>query len=68
MPNTNDNTQHSAPATERAQLCSHCGANPCYFICPNSPHYYSPEQERADDAWYGGDDVSERYASMRDER
>jgi len=28
--------------------CPNCGANPCYFICPNSPRYYSAEQERAD--------------------
>jgi hypothetical protein len=25
----------------------------CYHICPNSDHYYSPEQERADDATHG---------------
>jgi hypothetical protein len=44
-------------------ICSHCGATPCYHICPNSPHYYSAEQERADDATYGADDISERYAA-----
>ena len=37
--------------------CNVCGQIPmgegCYFICPNSDRYYSPEQERADDADYG---------------
>ncbi len=28
--------------------CPQCGANPCYFICENSPHFYSPERERED--------------------
>lgn len=32
----------------KALTCSNCGADPCYSICPNSPDYYSPEQERAD--------------------
>ncbi len=46
--------------------CSHCGGVPvgsgCYHICPNSDHFYSPEQERADDPFYGDDDIRERYA------
>jgi hypothetical protein len=50
-----------------SNTCNECGCTPvgegCYFICPNSTHYYSPEQERADDAHYGDDDVRERYAS-----
>lgn len=29
--------------------CAHCGGDPCYYMCPNSPLYYSPEAERADD-------------------
>jgi hypothetical protein len=49
--------------------CSICGGSPigsgCYHICPNSVHFYSPEQERADDAadWGRWDDHSERYAA-----
>ncbi len=31
--------------------CPNCGANPCYTLCHNSPHYYSPEQEREDERW-----------------
>lgn len=46
-------------------LCSNCGASPCYHICPNSPHYYSAEQERYDDQFYGQDDMNERYAAER---
>lgn len=46
--------------------CPNCGADPCYHICPNSPHYYSPEQERMDDAFYGQDDMSERYGGQID--
>lgn len=46
--------------------CPICGCSPmgegCSHQCPNSVHYYSPEQERADDAFYGDDDVRERYA------
>jgi hypothetical protein len=38
--------------------CGNCGPWPCYHICPNSPHYYSAEQERYDDANY---DRSEYY-------
>lgn len=34
----------------------------CYHICPNSIHFYSPEQERYDDQFYGEDDMRERYA------
>lgn len=45
--------------------CGNCGGSPCYHQCPNSPHFYSPEQERQDDAHYGQDDVSERYAGER---
>lgn len=44
-------------------LCEVCGASPCYHICPNSPHFYSPEQERYDDQFYGEDDHRERYAA-----
>lgn len=49
--------------------CPECGQLPgeCYFICPNSPAFYSPEQERRDDAFYGGDDHAERYAAERRE-
>ena len=45
--------------------CSICGQPPdsCYNLCPNSPHFYSPEQERLDDAHYGDDDNRERYAA-----
>lgn len=46
-------------------LCTYCGASPCYHICPNSEHYYSPEQERYDDQFYGEDDHRERYAAER---
>lgn len=49
--------------TPTGKPCSYCGGDPCYHQCPNSQHYYSPEQERADDAFYGQDDVSERYAA-----
>jgi hypothetical protein len=46
--------------------CPTCGSFPmgqgCYHICPNSVCYYSPEQEKADDPWYGMDDQRERYA------
>jgi hypothetical protein len=39
------------------------GATPCcgladgahYALCVNSDDYYSPEQERADEPWYGMD-------------
>lgn len=31
--------------------CPNCGMSPCSFQCPNSPEYYSPEQERADSDW-----------------
>lgn len=34
-----------------APNCATCGTNPCSFQCPNSPRYYSPEQERADADW-----------------
>lgn len=50
------------------------GATPCcgladgrhYAICPNSDEYYSAEQERADEPWYGMDDDRERYAAEAD--
>lgn len=37
--------------------CPDCGqpAGECYNLCPNSPAYYSAEQERADDPFYGQD-------------
>jgi len=53
----------STQSSSNDGLCPNCGASPCYHICPNSEHFYSPEQERADDAWYGMDDHSERYAA-----
>lgn len=31
--------------------CTNCGCNPCCFLCPNSPRYYSQEQEREDTNW-----------------
>lgn len=36
--------------TVHPQACPECGSDPgeCYFICPNSPRYYSAEQERED--------------------
>lgn len=47
--------------------CPNCGGMPmgegCYHICHNSTHYYSPEQERYDDQFYGDDDQRERYAA-----
>jgi hypothetical protein len=45
--------------------CGICGQPPgeCYNLCPNSPNYYSPEQERYDDQFYGEDDNRERYAA-----
>ena len=50
--------------------CPTCGSTPmgsgCYHICPNSDSYYSPEQERYDDQFYGEDDVRERYAGEID--
>lgn len=42
----------------RPNPCPNCGPYPCYHICPNSPLYYSPEQERLDDMRY---DPSEYY-------
>lgn len=51
--------------------CSICGQAPvreaCYHLCPNSLFWYSPEQERADDAHYGDDDMRERYAAEADD-
>lgn len=45
--------------------CPNCGGTPmgeaCSHQCFNSPHYYSPEQERADEPFYGDDDINERY-------
>ena len=47
--------------------CPNCGSFPmgegCYHICYNSVAFYSPEQERADEAHYGDDDHRERYAA-----
>lgn len=47
--------------------CGNCSGVPvgdgCSHQCHNSPHYYSPERERADDVFYGDDDVRERYAA-----
>ena len=45
------------------RLCGNCGARPCYHLCFNSPYFYSPEQERYDDQFYGEDDHRERYAA-----
>ena len=28
--------------------CATCGTDPCSLQCPNSPHYLSPEREKAD--------------------
>ena len=41
--------------TTQPNTCPECGMPPgqCYNLCPNSAAYYSPEQERADDATYG---------------
>lgn len=47
----------------RGTLCPNCGADPCYHLCHNSVAYYSPEQERYDDQFYGEDDERERYAA-----
>lgn len=35
--------------------CPECGQpeGDCYNLCPNSSEFYSPEQERADDATFG---------------
>lgn len=37
--------------TDIVGICSECGARvgECYFLCSNSPDYYSPEREFADD-------------------
>jgi hypothetical protein len=47
--------------------CPECGESPmgtgCYHICPNSVYFYTPEQERYDDQFYGMDDDRERYAA-----
>lgn len=49
---------------ERGTLCPNCGADPCYHLCVNSPHYYSPEQELFDAMMDdGSDDRRERYAN-----
>ncbi len=51
-----------------ARECRICGMpdGQCYSLCPNSPAYYTAEQEREDEAWYGMDDNNERYAAERD--
>lgn len=58
-----------ATTTSPQQACGICGESPigigCYHICPNSVHFYSPEQERADEPFYGQDDHYERYAAER---
>lgn len=45
--------------TATSPECPECGMAPmgegCYHICPNSTHFYSPEQERADEPFYGAD-------------
>ena len=55
------------PEQDRRFECNICGMTPvgsgCYRLCPNSVHFYSPEQERADEPFYGMDDNSERYAA-----
>ena len=65
-----DERRESQPSQDEVG-CSNCGGLPvgegCYHLCHNSPHYYSPEQERLDDAHYGEDDHRERYAAeLRD--
>src|SRR5262245_31854754 len=46
--------------------CNICGSDPCYRICPNSEHYYSPERERADSDYNDSLSYDEWYAaSMR---
>lgn len=59
------NTDAPAPTAPTAIECPECGSTPmgegCYHICSNSTHYYSPEQERYDDQFYGDDDIRERY-------
>jgi hypothetical protein len=43
--------------TQTQTLCPECGqpAGECYNLCPNSSAFYSPERERADEAFYGAD-------------
>lgn len=51
--------------------CPECGspAGECYRICPNSEHYYSPEQERADAEAFeaSGGYAAQRMAEMRED-
>jgi hypothetical protein len=60
-----DHNNERGPRPEHKE-CGNCGGYPigigCSHQCFNSTHYYSPEQERADDAFYGDDDIRERYA------
>lgn len=59
----------AAPDAPKEKECPECGQTPmgagCYHICPNSDAFYSREREMADEAFYGQDDVSERYAAER---
>lgn len=56
-------TEELTVSTTTQAVCTECGASPCYHICPNSVHFYSPERERFEDAFYGDDDIRERYAA-----
>lgn len=50
--------------TPTGRLCPNCGADPCYHMCHNSQHFYSPEQERYDAMMDdGSDDIRERFAA-----
>jgi hypothetical protein len=59
----------NTPSERPANSCPECWGVPmgagCYRICANSDHFYSPEQERADEAFSGMDDHHERYAAER---
>ena len=53
------------PDTPEAHMnCPVCGSKPgeCYFQCPNSPMYYSPEAERADSDYFDSLSNDEVYA------
>lgn len=59
---------HERGARPVFATCGNCGGYPvgigCYHICPNSVYYYTPEQERYDDAIDdGSDDRRERFAA-----
>jgi hypothetical protein len=54
-----------SPAPAQVE-CPNCGGLPmgegCYHTCLNSVHFYSPEQERYDDAnWSRADYMRETY-------